>query len=83
MKAVTVFWIRVLFYLLILGALLWTGYRAGGDPCERCQIEWNGLHSCREFIDEGLVNTIQPTESRYSDLDTNFSEIFGPVPQTP
>lgn len=48
------FWIRIFFYLMILGALLWVGYRAGGDPCERCRLNVemysNETITCRDLI---------------------------------
>ena len=55
------FWIRVLFYLAILGALIYVGYTAGGDPCDRCELEikegleHSGQYTCREIINEFVV----------------------------
>jgi hypothetical protein len=53
------FWIRIVFYLILLVLLIVTLYRAGGDPCERCELKIDQLgdetYTCREVLEEFVI----------------------------
>lgn len=60
------FWMRLILLSLILLALLVVGYRAGGNPCDRCKFNdpVYGELSCRELIDDYAEPYLKPANSK-------------------
>jgi len=53
------FWIRIGFFIIVLGLLVWVGIQGGGDPCSKCKLQISYLgdkeYDCREMMEEFIL----------------------------
>lgn len=79
------FQIRILFYLLIIGLLIWVGIRAGGNPCEKCKLKveqqgFNGTYTCYQVMDRFVLPQLgvnRPQDNKIpEDSPNSYNEIM-------
>lgn len=76
------FYIRIIFYILILLCLIYVGYfKDQGNPCDMCYYKndiTNVEMSCRELINNQLTETtkFQSQSNKYNYSNINLTDLF-------